>query len=82
LPELGHPVDRKGSATFQSRFGLGRLLLAGDTEALIVRLAEENNGWGYKRISGELKKLGHRACPSYERDVLQRHGPEDLWVAS
>ena len=29
---------------------------------------------GYKRISGELKKLGHRACPSYVRDVLRRHG--------
>jgi putative transposase len=37
------------------------------TEALIVRLAEENNSWGYKRISGEQKKLGHQACPSYVR---------------
>jgi putative transposase len=47
---------------------------AHDTEALIVRLAEENNSWGYKRISGELKKLGYTACPSYVRDVLRRHG--------
>jgi hypothetical protein len=53
---------------------VGRPRKAGDTEALIVRLAEENNGWGYKRIFGELKKLGHRACPSYVRDVLRRHG--------
>src|ERR1035438_6733473 len=53
---------------------VGRPRKTGDTEALIVRLAEENNGWGYKRISGELKKLGHRACPSYVRDVLRRHG--------
>jgi len=45
-----------------------------DVEALIVRLAEENNDWGYKRISEELKKLGHCACPSYVRDVLRRHG--------
>jgi transposase InsO family protein len=52
----------------------GRPRKPGDTEALIVRLAEENNSWGYKRISGELKKLGHRACPSYVRDVLRRHG--------
>ena len=52
----------------------GRPRQAGDTEAVIVRLAEENNSWGYKRISGELKKLGHKACPSQVRDVLRRHG--------
>jgi transposase InsO family protein len=52
----------------------GRPRKSEDTEALIVRLAEENGAWGYKRISGELKKLGHRACPSYVREVLRRHG--------
>jgi putative transposase len=52
----------------------GRPRKAGDTEAVIVRLAEENNSWGYKRISGELRKLGHKACPSYVREVLRRHG--------
>ena len=53
---------------------VGRPRKTADTEALIVRLAAENNSWGYKRLSGELKKLGHRACPSYVRDVLRRHG--------
>jgi putative transposase len=52
----------------------GRPRKSQDTEALIVRLAGENNSWGYKRLSGELKKLGHNACPSYVRDVLRRHG--------
>ena len=52
----------------------GRPRKAGDTEALVVRLAEENGSWGYKRIAGELKKLGHKACPSYVRDVLRRQG--------
>jgi transposase InsO family protein len=52
----------------------GRPRKAGEIEALIVRLAQENNSWGYKRISGELKKLGHQACPSYVREVLRRHG--------
>jgi hypothetical protein len=51
---------------------LGRPRKSEATEALIVRLAEENGAWGYKRISGELKKLGHRACPSYVQDVLRR----------
>ena len=52
----------------------GRPRKSEDTEALIVRVAGENNSWGYKRLSGELKKLAHKACPNYVRDVLRRHG--------
>ena len=59
---------------WQSLCNSGTSPQTGDSEALIVRLAEENNSWGYKRISGELKKLGHQACPSYVREVLRRHG--------
>ena len=54
--------------------GPGRPRKSADTEVLIVRLAEENGSWGYKRLCGELKKLGHQACPSYVREVLRRHG--------
>jgi transposase len=52
----------------------GRPRKSEETEALVVRLAEQNGGWGYKRLCGELKKLGHRACSSYVREVLRRHG--------
>ncbi len=44
------------------------------TEKLILRLAEENAPWGYWRIAGELKKLGHMASKSHVRDVLKHHG--------
>ena len=70
-----HRRQKRRKWTFENQSGgLGRPRKAQDTEALIIRLAEENGAWGYKRLCGELKKLGHKACPSYVRDVLRRHG--------
>jgi transposase InsO family protein len=54
------------------RIGRPRLMKA--IAALIVRMARDNSTWGYCRIQGELRALGHRVAPSTIARVLKDHG--------
>jgi transposase InsO family protein len=36
----------------------------------------ENPRWGYDRIEGEIRKLGHRLSPTTVRNILKAHGIE------
>src|SRR5579863_6165687 len=56
--------------------GPGRPKTTVALETLVVRLAEENRDWGYRRIQGALCNLGHEIARSTIAEILQRHGIE------
>jgi len=54
--------------------GVGRPEVMGEIRALIVRFAQDNPSWGYCRLQGALRNLGHRVSPSTIRNVLKANG--------
>ncbi len=51
----------------------GQAALDPEVEALIVQLALDDPRLGYKKLVGELRKLGYRVGRSTVRDILKRH---------
>ncbi len=60
--------------TYPSR--RGRPSVAAEIRTLALRLAKENSTWGYRRIHGELSRLGYRIGASTIWAILQRAGVE------
>ncbi len=52
----------------------GRPRIDTEIERLVVQMAKENPSWGYDRIVGALKNLGHRLSPQTVGNILHRHG--------
>ena len=64
---------RKKAGKKPTRTG-GRPETDSDTIQLILRIAKENLAWGYKRIHGELQKLGIKIGLTTIRDIMKRNG--------
>ncbi len=60
--------------TYEAKKRVGRPGLMKTIAALIVRMARENSRWGYSRIEGELKDLGHRVARTTIANVLRANG--------
>ena len=72
-----HLITRKW--TYPSRPGRPRT--SEEIRALVLRLARENPAWGYRRVHGELRRLGHQISEATVRRDLAcsttRTGPAE-----
>ncbi len=54
--------------------GLGRPRVMNTIAALILRMALENQSWGYTRIQGALANLGHQVGRGTVANILRENG--------
>jgi len=57
----------------KQRKALGRPRVSEEVEQLVMRMAQENPTWGYRRIQGALTNLGHDIDKITVRNILRRH---------
>ena len=58
------------------RRGVGRPRTKDEIRGLVVKMAEENPGWGYTRLRGALANLGHEIGRGTIAEILKQSGLE------
>jgi len=66
---IAHKFDGSQHRLYPGRPPIGRKVAE-----LVVRLARENSGWGYDRISAALENLGHYVSDQTVGNILRRFG--------
>ena len=56
--------------------GPGRPRVGEETQQPVMRMATENQDWGYRRIQGALANLGHEVARGTLANMLREHGLE------
>ena len=69
-------IIRRRWAARSTRGRTGRPAARTNIQALALRLARENPGWGYRRIHGELAGLGVKVAASTVWEILKTNGIE------
>ena len=67
-------IVRRHWAARSKRGRTGRPATRRNIRALVLRLARENPGWGYRRIHGELAGLGVKVAASTVWEILNKAG--------
>ncbi len=67
-------IVRRRWATRSKRGRTSRPVTRRNITALVLRLARENPGWGYRRIHGELAGLGVKVAASTVWEILKTNG--------
>ena len=67
-------IIRRRQAARSRRGKTGRPATRRNIQALVLRLARENPGWGYRRIHGELAGLGVKVAASTVWEILKSNG--------
>lgn len=75
-------VRRKWALFTRRRKRQGRPPAADELRQLVIRLARENGRWGYRRIQGELRKLGWECSYGKVRLILRGAGLEPAPLCS
>ena len=52
----------------------GRRTTCAQIVAIVLRIARDNPSWGYRRIQGALRNLGHTICANTVKKILKNHG--------